>query len=147
MIASHARMRFTFASLTLVLLAGSISLGQQPWPNGVDSCGDTSNVLRKPNGKALWFSPKQMKAMAINRATPPFPPTCRCQGTVVVAVVVDSDGNVACSRVISGHPLLTPASIQAANQWTFKPLVKRGAKVSFVGLLAFTFHGYGAVTF
>jgi hypothetical protein len=39
------------------------------------------------------------------------------------------------------------ASIQAANKWTFQPLVKRGAKVSFVGLLVFTFHSHGTVTY
>jgi outer membrane biosynthesis protein TonB len=128
-------------------LAFSTSLGQQAWPKGVDACGDTSKLLRKSNGKVVWFSPKQMNAMAINRAAPPFPPMCRCQGAVVVAVVVNLDGNVACSHVISGHPLLTAASIQAANKWTFKPLAKRGAKVSFVGLLMFTFHSDGTVTY
>ena len=85
--------------------------------------------------------------MAIDRSTPPFPPMCRCQGTVIVAVIVNQDGVVTCSHVISGHQLLSAASIQAANKWTFKPLVKRGVKRSFVGLLAFTFHSSGEVTY
>lgn len=85
--------------------------------------------------------------MSINRSTPPFPPMCRCQGTVIVAVIVNRHGDVTCGHVINGHPLLMAASIQAANKWTFKPFVKRGAKVSFVGLLAFTFHSSGEVTY
>lgn len=139
--------RILLALLSVLILSAAPSNAQQPSPNGAADCGESSNTLRKRNGKVVWFSPKQMNAMAINRAAPPFPSMCSCQGAVVVALVVNSEGNVACGRVISGHPLLRAASIQAANKWTFKPRVKRGAKASFVGLLVFTFHSDGAVTY
>jgi outer membrane biosynthesis protein TonB len=145
--ASHTHLRFAVASLSLVLLAASTGLGQQPWPKDVEGCGDTSKLLRKPNGKVAWFSPKQMKSMSINRATPVFPKSCRCQGQVFIAVVVDTEGKVVCTHVISGHPLLASPSMEAASKWTFKPMTKRGVNVSFVGLLAITFHSAGAVTY
>jgi outer membrane biosynthesis protein TonB len=147
MLASHAHLRFAVASLSLVLLAASTALAQRPWPQDVDGCGDTSTLLRKPNGKVAWFSAKQMKLMSINRATPMFPKSCRCQGQIFVAVVVNTEGKVVCTHVISGHPLLASPSIEAASKWTFKPMTKRGGNVSFVGLLAFTFHSHGAVTY
>jgi len=147
MLASHAHLRFAVASLSLLLLTASISRGQQPWPEDVEGCGDTSKLLRKSNGRVAWFSPKQMKSMSTNRATPVFPKSCRCQGQVFIAVVVNTEGKVVCTHVISGHPLLASPSIEAAAKWTFKPMTKRGANVSFVGLLAFTFHSEGAVTY
>ena len=88
-----------------------------------------------------------MNAMAINRVAPPFPRMCRCQGTVFVYVVVNSEGDVVCAQVVSGHPLFRAASINAAKQWSFKPLVRRGERVPFAGLLAFTFDSSGTVTY
>ena len=147
MLASHIHIRFVLASFCVLLFAGSTLMGQQSRPKVFDDCHDRASLLRKRDGKVVWFTPKEMNAKSISRSTPPFPPMCRCQGTVIVAVIVNTHGDVTCSHVISGHPLLMAASIQAANKWTFKPLIKRGAKVSFVGLLAFSFHSSGEVTY
>jgi TonB-like protein len=147
MVASHAHNKFILASLCVLLFSASTFPSQESWPKVFDDCRDRATLMRKRNGKIRWFLPKEMGAMAINRSTPPFPPMCRCQGTVIVAVIVNRDGAVECSHVISGHPLLSAASIQAANKWTFRPLMKRGSKFSFVGLLAFTFHSSGEVTY
>lgn len=87
-----------------------------------------------------------MKSMSLDRTTPAFPKSCRCQGQIFIAVVVNTEGKVVCTRVISGHPLLA-SPIEAVSKWTFKPMTKRGENVSFVGLLAFTFHSDGAVTY
>lgn len=146
MVASNAKVRFVAVTLSLLSIAASIS-GQQPWPNGIEACGNTSTLLRKSNGKVVWLSPKQMKAMSIDRAIPAFPKSCRCQGQISVAVVVNPEGKVACTHVISGHPLLATSSIEAASKWTFKPMPKRGRNIPFVGLLAFTFCSDGAVTY
>src|SRR5262252_879963 len=134
MVISHAQLRLVLASSCVLLFAASLLAGQQPWPKVTEVCGDSSNDLLKRNGKVIWFSPKQMNAMATNRVTPPFPPMCRCQGPVIVAIIVNSDGNVVCAHVVSGHPLMSAASTNAATKWTFKPLVKHGDKVSFAGL-------------
>ena len=147
MVAAPAHIKFLLASFCVLLFSVSTLVGQQSLPKAFDDCLDRATLLRKRNGKVVWFLPRKMNAMAINLATPPFPPMCRCQGTVIVAVIVNPEGAVTCSHVISGHPILMVASIQAANKWTFKPLVKRGVKRSFVGLLAFTFHSSGEVTY
>jgi protein TonB len=36
-------------------------------------------------------------------------------------VIVDKEGNVANIQLISGHPLLAPAAIDAVKQWKYKP--------------------------
>src|SRR5687767_3379944 len=118
MLASHAQSKFGVATLSLVLLAAATGLGQHPWPKDVEGCGHTSKLLRKPNGKVTWFSPKHMNSVSINRATPVFPKSCRCRGQIFIAVVVNTEGKVVCTHVISGHPLLASPSIEAASKWT-----------------------------
>jgi outer membrane biosynthesis protein TonB len=137
----------TVTAILVLLLAADIGMGHGSWPTGDTSCGDTSTILRKANGKSVWFPPKQMNAMAVKRVAPPYPPMGRFQGSVVVAVFVNADGRVSCSHFISGHPLVQMACFQAAAKWTFKPLTKKGSRVSFVGLLMFTFKSDGSVTY
>jgi len=146
MVPTCANIKLAIASLSLLLLTAS-SYSQQPWPKGVEACGDTSKLFRKSNENVVWLSTKQMKAISIERITPVFPKSCRCQGQILIAVVVNPEGKVACTHVISGHPLLASPSTQAAIKWTFKPMIKRGVNVSFVGLLVFKFSGNGAVTY
>jgi TonB family protein len=61
------------------------------------------------------------------------------QGTVLVSIYVDRQGKVACVDLIHGHPLMAAASMDAAKQWTFRPMLPRVRPVSFFGHLAFTF--------
>jgi periplasmic protein TonB len=45
----------------------------------------------------------------------------RVQGTVVLQAVIGKDGAVHDLQVISGHPLLAPAAIEAVRQWRYRP--------------------------
>ena len=112
---------------------------------GNERCGDTLQLVRKSERSVL--SPKQMKAVSVLRVSPKFPKACRCQGTVVIQLVVNADGTVECAQNISGHPLLVSAAKDAAKQWKFKPMKRDENPVAFVGLLAFSFKSYGAVSF
>ena len=145
------KLAITYSSivlLSLLLIFGELHVGaQQPErPPGVDECWDTANLLRKRNGKVARFSAKEMKAMAINRVVPKYPKACSCSGTVIIAVKVNAEGKVECARKISGHPIFEAALMEAAKQWSFKPLKKDGKPVAFVGLLAFTFKSSGEVS-
>ena len=133
--------------LSLLLIFGELHVGAQlpQWPPGADKCWDTANLLLKRNGKVAWFSAKEMKAMATNRVVPKYPKACSCSGTLIIAVQVNAEGKVECALKISGHPLLGAASMEAAKQWSFKPVKKDGKPVAFVGLLAFTFKSSGEV--
>jgi len=39
----------------------------------------------------------------------------------VMAMIVDTEGNVASLQLISGHPMLAPAAIEAVKQWKYRP--------------------------
>jgi hypothetical protein len=44
----------------------------------------------------------------------------RIKGIVVFVVRIDDHGDVACIRLVSGHPLLVAAAIDSVKQWKFQ---------------------------
>jgi len=51
----------------------------------------------------------------------------RIEGIVVLDVLVDASGDVENATLISGHPTLAPAAIEAVKQWRYKPYMVDGA--------------------
>lgn len=60
----------------------------------------------------------------IKRVEPEYPPLARqarISGGVRLRVVIDTTGSVKNLQVISGHPLMVPAALQAVKEWKFQP--------------------------
>lgn len=53
----------------------------------------------------------------------------RVQGSVVLKAVIDKNGDVEQLTLVSGHPLLAPAAIEAVKQWKYKPYLLNGEAV------------------
>ena len=51
----------------------------------------------------------------------------KIEGTVVVEILIDSQGRVVRARVIQSVPLLDAAALQTVYQWVFQPAVKHTA--------------------
>jgi TonB family protein len=69
----------------------------------------------------------------VNKATPIYPPlakAARVQGTVQLSVQIGPDGTVQDVQLISGHPLLAQAAIDAVKQWFYQPTLLNGNPVS-----------------
>ena len=65
-------------------------------------------------------------------AAPVYPPLARqtrTQGVVVLAALIDTGGRVRNLRVLSGHPLLTGAALEAVRQWRYIPTLLNGVPV------------------
>jgi len=90
--------------------------------------------------------PAEFMDRGIRTPMPDYPSHCRCQGTVLIKVLVDKHGKVACLTVAQGHPLLTSPAMEALKQWTFRPLRRDGRAVRFSGLAAITFESAGGVS-
>ena len=43
--------------------------------------------------------------------------------------VISKDGSIEDLKVISGHPMLVPAAIDAVKQWKYKPYILNGEPV------------------
>jgi periplasmic protein TonB len=51
-------------------------------------------------------------------------------GTVVVDAVIDEHGNVVQAHVVSGHPLLITAALNAVLKWKYEPTLLNGTPVA-----------------
>ena len=68
----------------------------------------------------------------IHDVKPPYPPLARqarIQGTVVLQAVIGKDGAIQNLRVVSGHPMLAQAALDAVKQWRYKPYYLNGEPV------------------
>jgi periplasmic protein TonB len=82
------------------------------------------------------------QGLALRRVTPTYPAiarTARVTGTVTIQVLISEEGKVLLAEVISGHPLLQDAALQAAKQWVFKPTELSKVPVKVQGVLTFNF--------
>jgi protein TonB len=65
-----------------------------------------------------------MEGNLIRRVQPEYPALAkqaRIQGTVVLRAVINREGTIQDLQVISGHPLLVQAAINAVRQWHYRP--------------------------
>lgn len=83
-----------------------------------------------------------LNTKAVSLPKPVYPPAAKtsgAQGKVVVEVLIDERGKVVEARVISGHPFLQQAAIQAARQARFAPALLSGAPVRVKGTINYVF--------
>jgi len=67
---------------------------------------------------------KVLEAKIINRVIPTYPALAkqaRIQGTVRLQGIIGTDGRIQQLTVISGHPLLVKAAVDAVQQWLYAP--------------------------
>jgi periplasmic protein TonB len=70
--------------------------------------------------------------LKIRDAKPNYPPLARqarIQGTVVLQALISKTGDIENLQLISGHPMLAPAAIEAVKQWKYKPYLLNGEPV------------------
>lgn len=71
-------------------------------------------------------------ASLINRVQPVYPPLARqtrVAGTVRLHAIISKDGSVQQLEVITGHPLLVQAALDAVRQWRYRPTLLNGEPV------------------
>lgn len=72
------------------------------------------------------------QGLLIHKVQPNYPPLARqarIQGSVVLQAVISKDGAIENLRLMSGHPMLAPAAIDAVKQWRYKPYILNGEPV------------------
>ena len=83
-----------------------------------------------------------MQASLINKVQPSYPPLARqarIQGTVIIEAVISRGGTIEELKVISGHPLLQQAAVDAVKQWRYKPTLLNNEPVEVVTTVTVTF--------
>src|SRR5262245_31262601 len=75
------------------------------------------------------------QARLIRQPKPIYPPLAkqaRIQGVVKLSAVIAKDGTIQQLEVISGHPLLVPAALEAVKQWVYQPTTLNSEAVEVV---------------
>jgi protein TonB len=74
-------------------------------------------------------------ANLISQPKPAYPPlakSARIQGDVILEAIISKQGTVENLQIISGHPLLVPAAMEAVRQWRYRPTLLNGDPVEVV---------------
>jgi TonB family protein len=94
-----------------------------PSPGGQPTSGPPQRVsLPQEASKGLLI--KKVPAQY-----PPLAQQAQIQGRVALDVVINKEGHVQDIMLISGHPMLAPAAINAVKQWEYKPYLVNGQPV------------------
>ena len=67
-----------------------------------------------------------LEGSLIRRVQPVYPPlarSARIQGSVVLSALISKAGTIENLRVLSGHPMLVAAAIEAVRQWRYRPYI------------------------
>lgn len=99
--------------------------------------GSTSNLPSVP--KVQLAAPKRVRvsqgvtaSLLLQKVEPTYPViarTAKVHGSVVLTAIIDKEGNIRDIRLITGHPLLVTAAIEAVRQWRYRPYLLNGEPV------------------
>jgi protein TonB len=73
-----------------------------------------------------------VSGLLVRRVQPAYPPLARqarIQGTVVLQAQISKEGSIENLQLLSGHPMLAPAAIEAVKQWKYRPYLLNGEPV------------------
>lgn len=123
---SRVRLNASLAGmLALTLAAGFVAVRAFPLQAAAqESQQDTPKRIR--------VGGNVQAAKLIRKVTPKYPPQAkadRIQGKVELAVVIGADGAVKTVEVISGHPDLVDAAVEAVKQWVYETTLLNGQPV------------------
>ena len=73
-----------------------------------------------------------MEGNLIFRVQPDYPSLARqvrVQGQVILRAVISREGAIENLQVLSGHPMLVRAAVEAVRQWKYRPYLLNGEPV------------------
>jgi protein TonB len=86
-------------------------------------------VVQPPTIKREFRTSQMLQGSLVRKIEPRYPPlaiTARIQGSVVLAAVISKEGAIENLKLVSGHPMLGSAAIDAVRQWQYRPYVLNG---------------------
>jgi TonB family protein len=94
----------------------------------------TDSPVLKPLAQRPHLSPEDATALLLHKVVPEYPPLAHqahIQGAVVLKADISREGTIENLQMISGHPMLVPAAIEAVKQWRYKPYAPTGQPTPF----------------
>lgn len=79
--------------------------------------------------KRVRISQGVTKGMLLQKVEPRYPAiavSAHIQGLVILNAIISRTGEIENLSVVSGHPMLIPAAIEAVKQWRYRPYLLNG---------------------
>jgi periplasmic protein TonB len=107
-------------------------------PGGLGEPGVNNPVLHGLGNTAAYVPPppkatahlprvsRIMEGNLVYKVQPVYPPmarTARIQGPVILKAIISQSGGIENLQVLSGHPMLVKAAIDAVRQWRYRPYI------------------------
>jgi len=99
-------------------------------------------VVTRPAANILIKVSQMDPAKLLVKVVPVYPSmarNARISGTVYLLGVIATDGTIQSLHVVSGHPLLVNAALDAVRQWRYKPTILNGRAVEVEAPISVTF--------
>ena len=118
----------------LAAVAGPIAFGIV---HATPSRAESMPAMVEDSGQAEpdHVSQKEMQGMVVKKVAPEYPEAAKkagIQGEVKLRATIGKTGDVENLQVVSGHPQLAPAAIEAVKQWKYRPYMKNGHAVEVI---------------
>ena len=81
-------------------------------------------------------------AKLVRKIIPEYPSiakTARISGVVHLIGTIAKDGTIRNLQLVSGHPMLARAAIEAVQQWVYRPTLLNGQPVEVIAPIEVTF--------
>ena len=98
----------------------------------ISSASSLSVVPKLVVPKRVRISQGVTTGLLIHQVEPDYPKIAKAahiQGQVVLSAIISKNGDIENITLISGHPMLVPAAIQAVRQWRYHPYLLNGEAV------------------
>jgi protein TonB len=92
--------------------------------NAIDNLAPPAPAPRPTVTAPLRISEGVAQGFLVHQVKPVYPAVARqarIQGTVMLQAIIGKNGSIENLRVVSGHPMLAPAAIEAVRQWRYRP--------------------------
>ena len=89
----------------------------------------TSAAVSQAKPVLVHLSEGVAQGLLMRKVPPAYPPLARqahVQGKVILKVRISKSGDVVNLRLVSGHPMLAPAAMEAVKQWKYQPYLLYG---------------------
>ena len=86
----------------------------------------------QPEKRPVKVSEGVLEAQLVSRIEPQYPTIAvetKTQGTVRLRAIISRDGRITSLEVLSGHPFLVKAALDAVRQWRYRPTLLNGEPV------------------
>ena len=113
-------------------IAGDIPGGAMGGVIGSMQTSPSSDSSQMATPQRVRVSSGVSQGFVVKKVAPQYPDDARAariQGVVLLKAIIDKEGNIANLELISGHPMLAPAAIEAVKQWKYRPYMLAGHPV------------------